>query len=300
VTSSDFPNAGPVVPHVPLEQYQERFKELFTITRENGVIEAMAHTNGGPAQWIYGMHKGWGQLFRTIGEDPENEVLIIGGTGDRFINALDPAVLEHVEEALKADPSNWIKNTYDVQYTDGSALVNNLLWEVHIPTIGLINGPAPGHTEFPLACDLTLCADDVVFRDPHFSNNVVPGDGQFLIFQKLLGDKRANYLAYAGGEFDAKTALEWGVVNEVLPREQLLPRAREIAALIMKKDRYVRRLTHDLMRQSMRRHFSEDFNLHFAMETWGQTLSVMNGKTSMTEGWRRTNAAVDEEAAGTR
>ena len=295
-SNSEAPGGGPFVPHEPFEQYRQRFSELFAMKRENGIIEVRAHFNGGPAQWIYGMHKGWGQVFRTVGDDPENEVLIITGTGDTFIQEMSPEFLKYVAQTLSTNPGEWMRKSYDMQYRDGSALLNNLMYDVHIPTIGVINGSGPGHTEFALTCDLTLCAEDVVFRDPHFSNNVVPGDGQFLIFQKLLGDKRANYMAYTGETIDAQSALQLGLVNEVLPREKLLPRAWEIAEQIMQKDRYVRRLTHDLMRQSMRRHY-EDFNLHFAMETWGQCLTMLNRDIDLTAGWKQTNADVAQETA---
>jgi enoyl-CoA hydratase/carnithine racemase len=283
---------GAFVPHMTFDDYRERYKESFVLKRKDGIIEVRAHSDNGPASWTPAIHQGWCQLFTIIGNDPENEVLIITGTGDKWIAELDEEFMKYVETVLRQNPAAWVKASYDGVYM-ADALLTNLIWDIHIPTIGVINGPAPGHTEFPLACDLTLCAEDAAFQDPHFVSNVVPGDGQFSILQKLLGDKRANYAVYMGTSIDAETALDLGVVNEVLPRERLLPRAWEIAAKIMEKDRYVRRLTHDLMRQSMRRHFTKDGNLHRAMEAWGQCLAFMNGSNeSFSDTWRKTNEGV--------
>jgi hypothetical protein len=67
-------------------------------------------------------------------------------------------------------------------------------------------------------CDITLCADHAVLFDPHFGDlGAVPGDGQGLTFQELMGLKRAAYYLYASDKIDAQTAREIGLVNEVVP-----------------------------------------------------------------------------------
>ena len=64
------------------EQYKERFKEHYKLTRRpDGVILAEAHTKGGSIQLSVENHRSVGQLFKTIGADPENEVMIFSGTG---------------------------------------------------------------------------------------------------------------------------------------------------------------------------------------------------------------------------
>lgn len=260
------------------ESYEKRFSNYFAMKREDGILEVRMHgLDGGEAGWCYGVHNGWGRLAKAIAQDPENEVLIITGTGDHFITAITQQSAAAGFNKMAEDPVGYARTMYDDWYVDGQDLLLTFINEIQIPTISVINGPAPGHTEFALACDLCLCAPDANFVEPHFSAGpgFTPGDGQLLAFQHLLGTRRATYLAYTGKEIDANLALEWGLVNEVLPREQLLDRAWEIARMMMTKDRLVRRLTHDIVRQPWKHAVESElkFSHQFALECWTAGLS---------------------------
>lgn len=277
--------AAGAIDYEHFESYQERFKDFFVLKRENGIIEARMHLNGGVAGWCYAIHNGWSKLVQAIAQDPENEVLIITGTGDQFIGPITDATASVGFKYMQEDPAGYARSMYDDWYCDGQHLLVDFINNIEIPTISCINGPAPGHTEFALACDICLCADDANFVEPHFSAGpgFTPGDGQLLAFQHLLGTRRANYLAYTGFNVDAKTALEWGLVNEVMPREQLLDRAWEIARMMMTKDRMVRRLTHDIVRQPWKHAFDElKFSQQFALECWSAGLSTYENIVSAT------------------
>ena len=73
------------------EEYRKRFAEHYKLTRRpDGVILAEAHTLGGSTQLSVENHRSVGQLFKTIGADPENEVMIFSGTGEDFMMQADP------------------------------------------------------------------------------------------------------------------------------------------------------------------------------------------------------------------
>ncbi|MFI7039549.1 enoyl-CoA hydratase/isomerase family protein [Microbispora rosea] len=112
--------------------------------------------------------------------------------------------------------------------------------------------------------DITLCADDTLIGDGNFAAGSVPGDGMHLVLRELLGAKRAAYLAYTGERIDAETALRWGLVNEVLPRDRLMARAREIAAAVAATPRAARRLTRAVVRRSWQRRIVEDLREAYA------------------------------------
>lgn len=250
------------VPHIPLEEYRARFAEHFVMERTDGVLEVRFHTEGGEAYWSLELHRAIGQMFQVIGQDPENELLILTGTGDNWLMKRDA---ESMATTIKPD--------LDIWYRDGTKLLENLLWSVDIPSIAIINGPG-FHTEFGLLCDLTIAADDARFFEPHFLLGVVPGDGKFLVFQQLLGLKRANHAMYLREDgLSAAEALEWGLVGEVLPRDQLLSRARQIAQQIMRQPRAIRRLTTQIVKRPWRRAFQADFQMHIATEDFGGNLS---------------------------
>jgi len=86
------------------------------------------------------------------------------------------------------------------------------------------------------------------------------------VLQELLGPKRAAQIVYTGEQFDAATALRLGLVNEVLPPDQVMTRAREIAAAIMAKPRTARRLTHALIQRPWQRRIVEDLRGGYAQQ----------------------------------
>ncbi len=133
--------------------------------------------------------------------------------------------------------------------------IRNLL-DVPVPMIGVVNGPATVHCELPLLCDVVLSSDTAVFQDAsHFGNGVAPGDGIQVAMLLLMGLNRGRYFFLTEQKLSATEALDLGLVNEVLPPEHLMPRAREIAARIAKLPplalRYARTLLTVQLRQLM-------------------------------------------------
>jgi len=118
-------------------------------------------------------------------------------------------------------------------------------------------------------CDLTLMADDARIYDLHYGISSVPGDGIHNAFEELLGVKRAAYALLTGEAIDAQTALEHGMVNEILPREELIPRAYTIADHIMSQPRTVRRLTTQIIRRPWKKRIVDDLDGGFGIQMFG-------------------------------
>ncbi|MGW0809995.1 enoyl-CoA hydratase/isomerase family protein [Nonomuraea sp. NPDC002799] len=252
---------GGFVARPAFQEYARKYSDHFVMERREGIIELRMHTEGGPAVYSLGLHNAWGQAWQEVGNDPENEVLILSGTGDAWMAGVDPASFDRPFPEWSGEVA------YELYY-DGMKLLENLVFGVDIPTIGVVNGPG-FHTELALFCDITLAADSAVFSDGHFPVGQVPGDGLQVAFQSLLGPKRAAYAFYTGERIDAKKALDLGLVNEVLPAEDLLPRAREIAQTMMTKPRPIRRLTHSVAQRPYRRRLIEDHGFGLAHELFG-------------------------------
>jgi len=241
------------------EEYKERFKNFYKMERrEDGVILVQAHTNGGPIQLSVENHRSVGQMFKTVGADPKNEVLIFTGSGNEFMMDADP-------EGFKLEQEDLDYWAYEYAYKDGRINVSSLVNDLEIPTIGVINGPG-FHTEMCLMCDITICSEDTIIYDLHYDIGSVPGDGIHSCFQELLGVKRAAYALLTGQAIDAKTALEYGMVNEVLPRAKLLERAWKIADHIMTQPRTTRRMTTQIVRRPWRRQITASLDGGFAMQ----------------------------------
>ncbi len=248
------------------EDYQEKYATYFNMERRNGILQVHMHTEGGPV--IYGLpiHNAWSQLWLDIGNDPDNEVLIFSGTGDKWIAGFDPEMSKLPFHEMSADVF------YDQIYADATKLLEAFIFNIDIPTIACINGSGL-HTEFALLCDITLCAEHAELFDPHFKFNLVPGDGQGLTFQELMGLKRAAYFLYTSDTIDAQTAKELGLVNEVLSLDDLQPRAWEIAEKIMRKPRAIRRMTSAVLRRQWKQRLVQDLGFHIAHELLGMHLN---------------------------
>jgi enoyl-CoA hydratase/carnithine racemase len=262
--------AGGYVPRPTFDAYAEKYSRYFAMRRRDGILELRMHTDGGPARFDFAVHNAWAQAWQEIGNDPDNEVLILTGTGSQWLG---------VPETLAADPAGAADAlrkgrrprdfTYEHVYYDATKLVENFVFGIDIPTIAAINGPSVAHTEFALLCDITLAVETATIIDPHLLAGVAPGDGQQLTLQELIGTKRAAYHLYTGQPIGARQALELGLVNEVLPDDQLLPRAWEIAEAIMKAPRTARRLTHAIAQRPWKRRLVQDLGFGIAHEMYG-------------------------------
>ena len=105
------------------------------------------------------------------------------------------------------------------------------------PIIGAVNGHAiTGGFELALNCDFIIAAENAQFSDTHARVGIHPGWGMTQLLQQTVGQRRAKQISFACQPIYAHTALAWGLVNEVLPREHLLDRAKTIAAQIVQAD----------------------------------------------------------------
>ncbi len=90
------------------------------------------------------------------------------------------------------------------------------------PTIARLNGMVVGGgNEFNLSCDLAIAADDVIIKQVGAARGSVAAAGATQFLPLIVGDRRAREILFLCEDIPAKKALEWGLVNEVVPRNQL-------------------------------------------------------------------------------
>lgn len=105
------------------------------------------------------------------------------------------------------------------------------------PVIGAVNGAAiTGGFELALACDFLVASDRARFADTHARVGIQPWWGLTVLLPQAIGIRRAREMSTTGNFCDAQTALDWGLVNHVVPHEQLLPFARGLAADVASSD----------------------------------------------------------------
>jgi len=105
------------------------------------------------------------------------------------------------------------------------------------PVIGAINGVAiTGGFEVALACDFLIASERAAFADTHARMGIMPGWGLTVLLPEAVGYRRAKELSTTGNFLDAPTALTWGLVNHVVPHDELVPFAQQLAADIASND----------------------------------------------------------------
>ncbi|MEI7999709.1 MAG: enoyl-CoA hydratase [Actinomycetes bacterium] len=104
--------------------------------------------------------------------------------------------------------------------------------------IGAVNGPAvTGGLELALGCDLLVASERARFADTHARVGVIPGWGLTVMLCQSVGVRRAREMSATGNYVSAEVALAWGLVNHVVPHEELLPFARTLALGAVHNDR---------------------------------------------------------------
>jgi enoyl-CoA hydratase len=105
------------------------------------------------------------------------------------------------------------------------------------PVIGAINGPAvTGGLEIALQCDFLIASERARFGDTHARVGALPGWGLSVLLPQAVGIRRAREMSLTGDFMDAEEALRFGLVNRVVPHDDLLPAAAQIAATIAAND----------------------------------------------------------------
>jgi enoyl-CoA hydratase/carnithine racemase len=168
--------------------------------------------------------------LRRADSDRAVRASILTGSGTAFCAGYDMASDENNSNTL--DPTGKVLGDY-IEFwwhVDGNVVQRLMnIWLLAKPVIAAVNGYAMGGGFwYQIACDITIASDRAVFAQPevrHISNTT-------FLFAALCGWKAANRYALTGDHIDAQEALRIGLVNEVVPHDQLLQRARRLAERI--------------------------------------------------------------------
>lgn len=243
--------------------YKDKYSSV-RMRRENGILEMQFHTDGGPLRWGKRAHEDLECAFLDVGRDRGNDIVIITGTGGEYAGpAVQPSGAGgHHNPRKPVTAEEWDQ----LWYWEGKHLLMNLL-NIEVPMIAAINGPAVRHPEIPLLCDIVLASDDAIIQDSaHFNGGLVPGDGVHVVFPLLMGMNRGRYFLLTGQVLDAKQALDLGLVSEVMPGADLLPRAWALARQLQQRPPLLRRYTRVMLTQDLKRRMHELLGYGLALE----------------------------------
>lgn len=168
------------------------------------------------------MRRALWQSMERLEADDDIAVMVLTGTDPAFTAGLDLKLLGEEPSALLSSS----EPTSSQPFPDRTK-----------PLIGAINGAAiTGGFELALNCDFLIASERAVFADTHARVGVMPGWGLTPLLAAAVGRSRARQISLTGNFVSAEQALQWGLVNEVVPHEQLLDRVLGLAADIAGND----------------------------------------------------------------
>ena len=175
--------------------------------------------------------------FQRANKDDTIRCVIVTGAGRAFCAGADLSAGASTFDATQradrpernagpVDSVNWS----DERVRDGGGRLTFEIFECLKPVIAAVNGPAVGiGVTMQLAMDIRIASEAARFGFVFSRRGIVPEAASSWFLPRIVGIQQALAWCYSGKVFDAKEALAGGLVAEVVPPEQLLPRARAIA-----------------------------------------------------------------------
>jgi enoyl-CoA hydratase/carnithine racemase len=204
--------------------------------------------------------------------DDEVAVLVLTGAGERaFCTGAD---LDEQQQFLERPRDYW---KWMGEFIECHERLRNL----GKPALARLNGiVVGGGNEFNLSCDLAVAADDIYIRQVGTSRGSVALAGATQFLPLIVGDRRAREILFLNEEIPAQKALEWGLVNWVVPRAQLDEKVNEIVAKLVAKLPEKTRYTKQQL------NFWRDLSWHLTIGHGRDWLSIHNTSPETWEGVR--------------
>ncbi|WP_171133761.1 MULTISPECIES: carnitinyl-CoA dehydratase [unclassified Ruegeria] len=213
-----------------------------------------------------------GEFFREFRDDPELRVAILTGGGEKFFC-----------------PGWDLKAAADGDAVDGDYGVGGFgglqeLRDMNKPVIAAVNGIAcGGGLELALSADMLVAADHATFALPEIRSGTV-ADAASVKLPKRIPYHIAMELLLTGRWFDAEEAHRWGLVNEIVPADQLMDRAWDLARLLASGPPLVYAAIKEIVREAEDSKFQDVMNRITKRQL--PTVDVLYGSEDNLEGAR--------------
>jgi len=203
------------------------------------------------------MHGELEDVFVDLARDDEVNVIVVTGAGRAFCAGGDV-------KGMKVDPFA------RVAVIGARRLIHNML-EVEQPIIAALNGDTIGlGATIALFCDVIFAAEHARIGDPHVRVGLVAGDGGAVIWPLLVGLAKAKEILLTGDLISATEAERIGLINRVVPLEELYPTAMALADRLASGPTWAIRWT----KMALNKRLRDEVNLVFDLSMSAERLSM--------------------------
>ena len=198
--------------------------ETVDLRIDNGVAEITLNRPDRLNAWNAQFGDELREALLTDAADPSVRAVLITGAGRGFSSGAD--LKEMLEQGSEGghipDVGDMLRNRYH-------PIIKGIR-ELPKPVVAAVNGPAVGiGASLALACDLIWAAESAIFGLAFVNIGLVPDGGSTILVPVAAGKARALEMALLGEPIPAERALEWGLINRVVPDGELLHEARGLA-----------------------------------------------------------------------
>ena len=142
------------------------------------------------------------------------------------------------------------------RYKKGIHKIIKAIWNIEVPVIAAINGPAIGlGNDVACLADIRISSDNAKFGVTFLKIGLIPGDGGAWLLPKIIGFSKAAELLYTGKIINPETAKEWGLISEISKHESLMEDANALALEIVKQPPDALRMAKKLLREGITNSF---------------------------------------------
>ncbi len=186
------------------------------------------------------------EVCRTLNKDKGVRVVILTGRGSAFCAGGNIKDMKDRTGMFAGSPVEIRAN-----YREGIQRIPLALYNLEVPTIAAVNGPAIGAgCDLACMCDIRIASEEASFAESFVKVGIVPGDGGAWLLQRAVGFSKACEMAFTGDSIGAQEALTCGLVLRVVPAATLMAEARDLAARIAVNPSAVLRMTKRLIREA--------------------------------------------------
>ncbi|HEY4664066.1 MAG TPA: crotonase/enoyl-CoA hydratase family protein [Comamonas sp.] len=184
------------------------------------------------------------QLCDEVRKDTSVKAIILTGAGPIFSSGGNVKDMQRFfDDALTPD-------LIREEYRNGIQRIPNALYQLDVPVICAINGPAIGAgLDLTCMCDIRIASESATFAESFVRVGIVPGDGGAWLLPRAVGMAKASEMAFTGEAITAQEALACGLVSRVVAAEELLSTAKALAQKIAANPAAVMRMTKRLLRE---------------------------------------------------